>query len=122
MEFAFAGNGQIMIRLDRNVGLVEKISWLGDTITKSLNSGMPENHGRWHRRKLRAISHTARFVVYEIPDEDPCTALFHLLDTMLDTWRYLEQFRIDSEGDCWKIRFHFSKDEKYLLGINGAEM
>ncbi len=119
----FAGNGQIIIRLDRNTGIVEKISWLGDTITKPLNSsGMPEYRGRWRRRNSRAISHTARFVVYEVPHEDPCTALFHLLDTTLDTWRYLEQFRIDNQGDCWKIRFHFSKDEKYLLGINGAEM
>ncbi len=122
VELAFAGNGQTMIRLDQNVGLVEKVSWLEDTVTKSLHLGMPKNHGKGERPCLRTISYTARFVVYETPHEDRCTFLFYLLDTMLDTWRYLEQVRLDDPGNWDNTDFHFSKDEKYLLGINGADM
>ena len=122
VELAFAGNGQTIIRLDRNVGLLKKVSWLEATVTKSLHSGMPKSYGRRDRPCLTAISQTARFVVYEIPHEDRCTALFYLLDTVLDTRKYLEQLQLDQPRYSMTVGFYFSKEERYLLSSSRIKL
>ena len=120
-ELTFAGNGQTIIRLDRSAGLVEKISWLEDMVTKSVHSGMPRNPGPESRRYLKTVSQKARFVVYEIPQEHPSNAEFYLLDTVLDTRKYLEHIQIDLSWYLRDLCFYFSKDEKFVLSTSHAE-
>ena len=122
VEIAFAGNGQTIVELDRSVGLLRKIFWLENTVTHSLHSGMPGDHGQMSRPCLRAMSQTARFVVYEAPQEDPVTSLYYFLDTMLDSRRYLKQLRVDHPDSLEDTRFLFSKDERYLLCLSGTEL
>jgi hypothetical protein len=62
---AFSGNGQILIKLDRSNGFVEELSWLEDTVTESWQLRVPASHGQQERGYLRAISQTARFMIYE---------------------------------------------------------
>ncbi len=124
VEVAFAGNGQTMIRLDRSIGLVKKVTWLDDAGKESLYSGVPGKPGndmQHFRTCLRAISQTARFVVYQVPHEDPFISQFNLLDTMLDTRTSIGQFQVDQSVSWESQSFHFSKDEKYLLSIGSLE-
>ena len=121
-ELAFAGNGQTMFRLDLSAGTVEKISWLEDMITESLHSGIPGKSRPGDRPYLKAVSLTARFVVYESSQKDRCKAALYLLDTVLDTRRCLEQLQIEHEWQMWRMGFHFFKDEKFLLSIGRVPM
>ena len=116
---AFAGNGQTIIKLDRSGGLIEKISWLEDTVTEPLHSSLPGSSWQQHRAYLRAISETARFVVYEIPHEDQSTDSPPALLYLLDTRGYVEQLRVNHTLLCGYTTFYFYKDEKYLLSIDG---
>ena len=73
---AFAGNGQTIIKLDPSTGQINKVSWLEDTVTESLHSGMPAYDRRLLSGRLVAISQTARFVVYSY------YGVFYLLDCL----------------------------------------
>ena len=68
--YAFADDGQSLIMLDKFKGLVEKFSWLEDTATKIWQLPMPTSHDRQVQVYLRAISPTARFMVYEFGPSD----------------------------------------------------
>lgn len=106
---AFAGDGQTIIRLNPSTGTIEKISWLEDRITKSLHSRVPVHNGRPSPGSLSAISHTARFVVFETFLEDGSFTGFHLFDIQGN------QQQLHNSND--HTRFFFSQDEKTLLGI-----
>ena len=119
MELAFAGNGQTLIKLNQSFQpvVVEKISWLADTVSESLYSGVLHKAGDpWPvpRQRLKAISQTARFVVYQSPQPHVGPLLFYLLDTMLSTQRFLVQYDQRPSFE----EFFFSKDEKYILGYS----
>ena len=126
VQFAFAGNGQTLIRLKRNFqfAIVEKRSWLDDTVWKLLYSveldkvsnpkqGTRQGISPSSHLRLIAISQTARFVVCQFSQQDVKGQSFYLLDTMLSTVRFLVQL----EKIRWE-NFHFSKDEKFLLSIS----
>ena len=115
---AFAGNGQTIIKLDRSSGLLEKISWLEDMVTEPLHSSLPGSSWQQHRAYLRAMSQTARFMVYEIPHEDQSTDSPPALLYLLDTGGYVEQLRVNHTMLCGFTTFFFYKDEKYLLSID----
>ena len=109
--YAFAGDGRTLIKLDRIKGLVEKISWLKDTVTKTWQLPMPASDAYDRRVSLRAISRTAQFMVYEIEhDERPYGHyLFHNQGN-------IEQLQL-KDFDNYSTSFYFTQDEQYLLGI-----
>lgn len=106
---AFAGDGQTIIRLNPITGTIEKISWLEDRVTKSLHSRVPVHNGRPSPGSLRAISHTARFLVFETFLANGSFTGFHLFDIQGN------QQQPHNLNDI--TRFFFSQDEKTLLGI-----
>lgn len=106
---AFAGDGQTIIRLNPSTATIEKISWLEDRATNSLHSRVPVHNGRPCPGYLSAISHTARFVVFETFLEDGDYAGSHLFDIQGN------QQQLHNTND--PTRFFFSQDEKTLLGI-----
>ncbi|KAK0506980.1 hypothetical protein JMJ35_010680 [Cladonia borealis] len=116
--FAFAGDGQTLVRLDRVKGLVENISLLEDTVTKTWQLPMPASHAQQERVYFRAISRTARFMVYQFENE--------LNDELSDTF-YLfhyqgnpEQLRVQNTRFSGWTMFYFTQDEQYLLGIHST--
>lgn len=111
--YAFAGDGQTLIKLDRVKGLVEKISWLEDTVTKTWQLPMPASYARQERVHLRAISRTARFMVYEIGYR--AFYLFHYQ-------RNLEQLQVQNSSPYKNVKFYFTQDEQYLLGICATDL
>ena len=111
-KLAFAGDGQTIIRLNPSTGTIEKISWLEDRVTKSLHSRVPVHNGRPKLRSLRAISHTARFVVFETFLKYESFAGSYLSDIQGN------QQQLHTHNDSTK--FFFSRDEKTLLGIHTA--
>ena len=109
---AFAGDGQTIIRLNPSTGTIEKISWLEDRVTKSLHSRVPVHNGRPSGGYLSAISHTARFVIFETFFEEGSFTSFHLFDIQGN------QQQLHNLYDF--TRFFFSQDEKTLLAIYTA--
>ena len=112
IELAFAGNGQTLIRLDRSNGLVEEVSWLKDTVTGSPPSRILTDRTQQGLVYLRAISQTARFQVYETSLKDD-SVVFHILDYQ----GHLRQLQVGGPRPHHSTVFHFSRDEKFLLGI-----
>lgn len=113
---AFSGNGQKLIKLDWSNGLVEELSWLEDTVTESWQLRMPASHGQQGLVSLRAISQTARFMIYEILSMDESSVVSYLLDCQGN----LGQLQIDDPRPYDCTMFYFSQDEQYLLGIYDA--
>ena len=106
--YALAGDGQTLIKLDRVKGLVEKISWLEDTVTKTWQFPIPASYAQQEGVYLKAISRTARFMVYEIGYR--AFYLFHYQ-------RNLEQLQVQNSSPYKNVKFYFTQDEQYLLGI-----
>ena len=123
-ECAFSGDGQTLIKLDWVKGLVEKISWLEDTFAKTGHHlPTPLSISRYNGVTLRAISRTARFMVYEIGPVRvgnirnlPASSfyLFHYQEN-------LAQLRVQHAISSSNTIFYFSQDEQYLLGIYTTE-
>ena len=68
--YAFAGDGQTLIKLDQGKGLGEKISWLEDTVTtETWQLPTPTSHAQQKGIYVIIISRTARFMVYEARTE-----------------------------------------------------
>ena len=109
--YAFAGDGQTLIRLDRIRGLAEKISWLEDTVTKTWHFAMPASHVQRGGVYLRAISRTARFMVYEI-EHDKTPYGYYLFHNQGN----IEELQLD-DLHHYNTKFYFTEDEQYLLGI-----
>ena len=110
--YAFAGDGQTLIKLDRAKGLVEKISWLEDAVTKTWQLPIPAGDVYHRRVSLQAISRTARFMVYEIGNENTpyrVSYLFHHQGNV-------EQLQSQDLAPYEKM-FYFTQDEQYLLLI-----
>ena len=111
---AFSSNGQILIKLNRSNGLVEEILWLKDTVMESPPSRMLTKHT--HTRQglvyLRAISQTARFMVYETPFKDDFV-VFHILDYQGN----LRHLHVGGPRPLGSTVFRFSQDDQFLLGI-----
>ncbi len=120
-EYAFAGDGQTLIKLDRVKGLGERISWLEDTVTKTWQLPIPARYAQQDRVYLRAISRTARFMVYEIGRSDELEMeLGHKLPVTFYLFHYqgnLEQLRVRNGRSFSRPTFYFTQDEQYLLGI-----
>ena len=114
VTLAFSGNGQTLIRLDPSSGLLEKISWLERTVTGPVHWASLADRGQIGSVRMRAISQTARFGVYEIQPKDESPTVFHLLDSEANHQKL--QIQLESKDDP-KV-FYFSRDEKYLLGID----
>ena len=113
MTLAFSGNGQTLIRLDRSSGVLERISWLGSTVTGPLRWASLADSGQAFSGKVRAISQTARFAVYETWPKNESPSVF-----LLDNEANKQKIRIQVErGDDPKV-FFFSRDEEYLLVID----
>ena len=110
-EYAFAGDGRTLIKLDRIKGLVEKISWLKDTVTKTLQLPMPASDAYDRRVSLLAISRTAQFMVYGIA-QDKRPYEYYLFRNQGN----IEQLQL-KDSDESSICFYFTQDEQYLLGI-----
>ena len=113
VTLAFSGDGQTLIRLDPSSGLLEKISWLENTVTGPLHWASLADGGQIGSVIMRAISQTARFGVYEIQPRDESPTVFHL-DNEANKQKL--QIQLESEDDP-KV-FYFSRDEKYLLGVD----
>lgn len=111
--YAFAGDGQTLIKLDRDKGLVEKISWLEDTVAKTWQLHMPARHAQQEPVNLRAMSRTARFMVYDVRLSDNASFAFYLFDYQGN----LEQLRVQDWSVNGNGMFYFTQDEQYLLGI-----
>ena len=124
--YAFADDGHTLIMLDEFKGLVEKISWLEDTATKIWQLPMPTSHAQQVQVYLRAISRTARFMVYkfgpsDLPKPGPSDELpvaFYLFHHQGN----LEQLRVRNARTSSSTMFYFTRDEQYLLGINSADL
>ena len=114
VTLAFSGNGQTLIRLDPSRGLLEKLSWLESTVTGPLHWASLADSGQIESVRVRAISQTARFVVYEIQPEDESPTVFHLLDNEANQQKL--QIQLQRKYDP-KV-FYFSRNEKYLLVID----
>ena len=114
--YAFAGDGRTLIKLDRIRGLVEKISWLKDTVTKTLQLPMPASDTYDRRVSLLAISRTAQFMVYEI-EHDKRPYGYYLFRNQGN----IEQLQL-KDFDDFSISFYFTQDEQYLLGIYSTGM
>lgn len=113
-NLAFSGDGQLLIRLDRRIGLAEKVSWLENTLTMRVHSAVPAESGQpipWrHHSNLRAISRTARFMVYQVINKNSPTAFY-----LLDAQGSQQQLQVD--GHERYVYFYFSRDEQFLIGI-----
>ena len=114
VTLAFSGNGQTLIRLNPSSGLLEKVSWLESTVTGPLQWASLVDSGQIESVRVRAISQSARFVVYEIQPKDESPTVFHLLDNEANQQKL--QIQRESKDDP-KV-FYFSRDEKYLFGID----
>lgn len=110
---AFAGNGQTLIRLWKS-GFVQAISWLADNIIEPSPSRMLIDTTRQGSVYPRAVSQTARFMVFEIPLTDLSVGTY-LLDFQGD----LKQVQVDYTRSKGSTIFYFSQDEQYLLAIAG---
>ena len=115
ISLAFSGNGQTLIKLDRIDGRVEGVPWLGDTVTEPWQFPTPARHAQQDLVQIRAISRTARFMVYETLLKDE-SAMFYLLDHQGN----IEQLQVNHLRPHSNTVFYFSQDEKYLLGIYPA--
>ena len=118
---AFAGDGQTLIMLDWVKGLVEKIYWLEDTVTKTWQLPVPASHARQESICLRAISRTARFMVYQIGLSDhessnEIPVAFYLCHHQVN----VQQLRVQNARSSSSTMFYFTQDEQYLLGICNA--
>ena len=109
----FAGNGQTLVKLDRKNGVVKEVSWLKDNTTEPRQWRMPADRRHGESVYLRAVSQTARFIVYETLIEDESSALFYLLDYQGNP----EQLQVDCSRSHNSTIFHFSQDEQSLLSI-----
>ena len=114
--YTFAGDGQTLIKLNGVKGLVEKILWLEDTVTKTWQLPMPASYSQYRRVYLKAISRTARYIVYEIRHGGEPTGTFYLFHYQGN----LEQLRVQNYESSRGIMFYFTQDEQYLLGIYTA--
>ena len=114
VTLAFSGNGQTLIRLDRSCGLLEKISWLESTVSGPLHWASLADSGQIGTVRVRAISRTALFGVCEIQPKDGSPTVFHLLDKEANQQKLQIQLEIKDDPNV----FYFSRDEKYLLGID----
>ena len=114
VTLAFSGNGQTLFRLDPISGLLEKIFWLESPVAGPLHWAPLPVSVQIGSVRVRAISQTARFGVYEIQPKDKSPPVFYLIDNEA----HQQQLQIQPKhvGDP-KI-FYFSKDEKYLLSID----
>lgn len=113
-KVAFSGDGQVLVRLDRRIGIAEKISWLENTVTKRLHSALPAGSAQqdslWDYTGAIAISRTARFMVYQVAVDDRPFAIY-----LLDGQGNQQQLQVD-ESDRHGY-FYFSRDEQSLIGI-----
>lgn len=114
VTLAFSGNGQTLIRLDQSSAVLERISWLESTVTDPMHWASLADSGQVLSVRVRAISQTARFGVYEIQPKDNSSPFFHLLDNGANQQKV--QIQAQSRDDP-KV-FYFSRNEKYLLGID----
>ena len=116
--YAFAGDGQTLIKLDEGKGLAEKISWLEDTVTtETWQLPIPASYAQRKGIHLRTISRTAQFMVYDAWTElnDQLYVAYYLFHRQ----GKLEQLRVRDQDSSWhmNLMFHFSQDEQYLLGV-----
>ena len=114
-ELAFSGDGQLLVRLNWRIGLAEKISWLEDTVAKQVHSALPAGSGQHdslvNYRGARAISRTARLMVYPFRVNDRSFA-FYLLDDQGN------QQKLQVDESEHPVYFYFSRDEQSLIGIH----
>lgn len=110
---AFAGNGQSIIKLDRKNGLVEEILWLENVVTNSWRLRVPASQGQQGPAYLRAISQTARYMIYESLLEDGPSVVFQLVDREGNRG----ELRADDPRTHGSTMFYFSSDEQFLLEI-----
>ena len=117
--YALAGDGQTFIKLDRVKGLVEKILWLEDTVTKTWQFPIPASYAQQEEVYLRAISRTAQFMVYEARNKlnDKLYVEYYLFHCQGN----LEPLRVQNVRSFTKVIFYFTQDEQYLLGIYSVE-
>ena len=114
VTLAFSGNGQTLIRLYPSSGVLERVSWLESTVTGPLHWALLADSGQVLSVRVRAISQTAQFVVYEIQPKGTSPNVYYLLDNEANQ----QKLRIQVERDDDPRIFYFSKKEQYLLGID----
>ena len=123
--YAFASDGQTLITLDPIKGLAKRISWLEDTVTNTWQFPIPACYTQYERVYLRAISRTARFMVYVIGFiDDRGTGLDEESPLAFYLFRYqgnLEELRVEDTVSSEDTMFYFTQDEQYLLGIYPVE-
>ena len=117
-KLAFSGDGQTLIGLDQSSGLLEKISWLESTATGPLHwASLPAGSEQIQSVRVRAISRTARFAVYEIHPRDESPTVCHLLHNEADQ----QELHMQLEDTVQTKVFYFSRDEKDLVGIHRTD-
>ena len=114
-NLAFASSGRAIVALDWTNRLVEEISWLDDIVKEPLHWCMPTSDGQKPVVDLRAISHTARFMVYGIKLKDRSFAGYYVLDKQGN----LQQLRVKIPRAQDYTYFYFSQDEQHLIGVGG---
>ncbi len=112
---SFAGDGHTIIRLDMSNGIIQKIGWLEDMVTDSLEPCITTNNRNQCLTYLKAVSQTARFVVYANSSEDEDRSAYYLFDTQGG-----QQKLGDDELLHVTTLFYFSRDERSLLNIREA--
>ena len=112
-NLAFTSSGRAIITRDWTNRLVEEISWLDDIVTEPLHWCMPASDGQQTSVHLRAISQTARFMVYGIELKDRSFAGYYLLDKQGN----LQQLQVKMLRAQDYTHFYFSQDEQHLLGV-----
>ena len=110
---AFTDDGQTLIKLDPVKGLVQKSSWLENTVTKTWQLPTPATYAQEERLYLTAISRTARFMVYGSGLSNGYLRTYYLFHHQGN----LEQLRVQNKRSPGSIIFYFTEDEQYLLGI-----
>ena len=108
---AFSGNGQILIRLDRWKGLLDKYLWLEDKGMNPLPWASLPVYGRF-----LTVSQTARFGIYEFEPRGGSAVTVNLLDDQAN------QQQLQIQGSAHQVFFYFSQDEKSLFGIYATGM
>ena len=117
VTLAFSGDGQTLIRLDPSNGLLEKISWLESSVTSPLHWASLADSGQIGSPRMRAISQTARFGIYEIKPKDKYPTVLHLIDNEANQRKL--QIQLEREDD--PKFYYFSRDEIHLLAIELIE-
>ena len=117
VTLAFSGNGQTLVRLDPIRGILDRISWLKSPIPDPLHWALLADSPQISSVRMRAISQTARFGVYDIQLVNGYWNVFYVLDSEANQ----QKLRIQVQNEFFPISFYFSRDERYLSSIDQIE-